>query len=123
LLSSISFFCQKYQTELSESEQRNIQIQQLGKSSLAIAQKGFEDKLKSLRKLASEQEAALSEDERTIDSLRLQIAQLQRSGQTVTVPDVNPDEAGTHIVIFHVLLFQHLTSIFCSRVDGDAPSN
>ena len=37
-----------------------------------------QEKLKSLRKLASEQESALSEDERTIDSLRQTIAQLQR---------------------------------------------
>ena len=91
---NLCFSLQKYAADLKESDERILQIQQLGKSSLAIAQKGFEDKLKSLRKLASEQEAALTEDERTIDTLRLQIAQLQRAGG-VSAPaaDTEADEA------------------------------
>jgi hypothetical protein len=111
-VSIFPFSCLDHQQrsiELQESESRAQQVQQMGKSTLAIAQKGFEvcldpcclffvghprkfdfcrfsiwppcltqEKLKSLRKLASEQESALSEDERTIDSLRQTIAQLQR---------------------------------------------
>lgn len=78
-----------------------------------------QEKLKSLRKLASEQESALSEDERTIDSLRQTIAQLQRqSGSTGGASvDIASSEEGTleYCSNFHFSMLRIFTMLSCVR--------
>lgn len=73
-------------SELEASENRNQQLQQMSKAALAVSQKGFDDKLKSLKKQLQEQEAQLADDDTLIEQLKMKLkettARLKETGVT-----------------------------------------
>ena len=80
---------QRVTFELEMCEQKTVQAQQMGKSSLAISQKGFEDKLRGLKKQVADQEAQLADDEAQIEQLKAKL----KASSGVTSPKAEEGNA------------------------------